>query len=104
MLPCIEMAGTDLSKLFKGPLTTHTTWKSLSLSLIVSCTLWGSGARLVLQFLSESSHLGVSEQSSASVACLDQTIWVRISVRCAFGLALASYLSSGRVGDPGALG
>ena len=27
-------------------------------------------------------------------------IWVRISVRCAFGLALASYLSIRRVGGP----
>ena len=26
------------------------------------------------------------------VACLDQMIWVRISVRCAFGLALISIL------------
>ena len=66
MFPCIEMAGTDLSKLYKGPLTTlttHTTWKSLSLS---HCDLdsLGSGARLVLQFLSESSRLRVGEQSS----------------------------------------
>ena len=38
------------------------------------------------------------------VACLDQMIWVRISVRCTFELALASYLSIRRVGDPGALG
>ena len=38
------------------------------------------------------------------VACLDQMIWVRISVRCAFGLALASYLSIRRVGDLGVLG
>ena len=35
------------------------------------------------------------------VACLDQMIWVRISVRCAFGLTFASYLSIRRVGDPG---
>ena len=35
------------------------------------------------------------------VACLDQMIWVRISVCCAFGLALASYLSIQRVGGPG---
>jgi len=28
-------------------------------------------------------------------------IWVRILVRCAFELALASYLSIRRVGDPG---
>ena len=35
------------------------------------------------------------------VAYLDQMIWVRISVRCAFGLTLASYLSIRRVGDPG---
>ena len=35
------------------------------------------------------------------VACLDQMIWVRISVRCAFGLALASYLSIRRVWGPG---
>ena len=36
------------------------------------------------------------------VACLDQMIWVRISVRCAFGLTLASYLSIRRVGTRGA--
>ena len=37
------------------------------------------------------------------VACLDQMIWVRISVRCAFGLALASYLSI-KGGGPGGAG
>ena len=37
------------------------------------------------------------------VACLDQMIWVRILVCCAFELALASYLSIRRVGDPGVL-
>ena len=35
------------------------------------------------------------------VACLDQMIWVRISVRYAFGLALSSYMSIRRVGGPG---
>ena len=35
------------------------------------------------------------------VACLDQMIWVRISARCAFGLALASYLSIRSVGGLG---
>ena len=35
------------------------------------------------------------------VSCLDQMIWVRISVRCASGLALASYLSIRRVGGLG---
>ena len=35
------------------------------------------------------------------VACLDQMIWVRILIRCAFGLTLASYLSILRVGGLG---
>ena len=32
------------------------------------------------------------------VACLDQMIWVRISVRCAFGLALAVHPKGGGPG------
>ena len=37
MFPCMKMAGTDLHKLYKGPLiplTTHTTWRPLSHTLL----------------------------------------------------------------------
>ena len=57
VFPYKEMAGTDLSSYKRGlsSLTPHTPLEGFS-HYLVTCTPYGSGARLVLHFLSESSR------------------------------------------------